>query len=302
MYKTFITICHRDPRLTPDTHDIRAGGSPLASATILLVGCGNMGGAMLAGWLRDGVPAASVTVVDPAPANVPDAVQQVASIPADLAPPTVLVLAVKPQKLAEAAPMLAALAGPGTIVVSVLAAVELATLRHYFPNAGALVRAVPNLPAAIGRGLTALTGHGLDDTARALVTALFAPLGTALWMDDEASCAAATTVSGATPAFFFRIADAMATASEAQGLSRDQALRLIAETMVGAGAMLCEADADPADMARRVASPGGVTLAGLAILDEGDALERLMGDTIAAAATRNAEMTRTFRPDPLPEQ
>lgn len=288
--------------MTPDTHDIRASGSPLAAATILLVGCGNMGGAMLAGWLRDGVPGASVTVVDPAPANVPDAVQHMASIRSDLAPPTVLVLAVKPQKLAEVAPMLAALAGPETMLVSVLAAVELATLRHHFPDAGAMVRAVPNLPAAIGRGLTALAGDGLDAAARALATALFAPLGTVLWMNDETSCAAATTVSGATPAFFFRIADAMATASEAHGLSRDQALRLIAGTMVGAGAMLCEAGADPADMARRVASPGGVTLAGLAILDENDALERLMADTIDAAALRNAEMTRAFRPHPLPEQ
>ena len=276
------------------------GAMPLASATITLVGCGNMGGAMLAGWLRNGVPAASITVIDPSLATVPAGVRLLPSIPADLARPSVLVLAVKPQKLAEVAPALGDLAAPDTMLVSVLAAIELATLRHYFPAAGSLVRAVPNLPTAIGLGITALSGVGLDAASRALAEALFVPLGTVEWMEDEMLCAAATTVSGATPAFFFRIADAMAIAAEAQGLSRDQALRLIAGTMAGSAAMLREPGADPADMARRVARPGGVTLAGLKILDEEEALARLMRDTIAAAAARHDEMTRAFRPPPLP--
>lgn len=258
---------------------------------------------MLAGWLRGGVPASSVTVVDPSLAAVPDGVRLLSAVPVDFSPPSVLVLAVKPQKLAEIAPALAPLASVDTMLLSVLAAIEFSALRHYFPAAGSLVRAVPNLPAAIGRGLTALAGEGVDAASRALATALFAPLGVIEWMDSEALCAAATTVSGATPAFFFRIADAMALAAGAQGLSREQALRLIAETMAGSAAMLAEPGADPADMARRVASPGGVTLAGLAILDKDDALTRLMGDTLAAAAARNDEMTRAFRPatDPLPQ-
>ncbi|RYD41636.1 MAG: pyrroline-5-carboxylate reductase [Sphingomonadales bacterium] len=268
----------------------------------MLVGCGNMGGAMLAGWLRSGVPAASITVIDPSLASVPAGIQLLGSIPAGHAPPTVIVLAVKPQKLAEIAPSLVELAGPSTVLVSVLAAVEFTTLRHYFPSAGLLVRAVPNLPAAIGRGVTALVGDGGDGASRALAETLFSPLGVVEWMDDESLCAIATTVSGATPAFFFRIADAMALAAEAQGLGREQALRLIAETMAGSAAMLAEAGADPADMARRVASPGGVTLAGLKILDEADALTRLMGDTIAASAARNDEMTRAFRPQTFPQE
>lgn len=286
--------------MTPESHDSSPGSLPLAAATILLVGCGNMGGAMLAGWLRGGVPASSVTVVDPSLPAVPAGVRLLSAIPADFPPPSVLVLAVKPQKLAEVGPALAPFASPGTMLLSVLAAVEFATLRHYFPTAGSLVRAVPNLPAAIGRGLTALAGEGIDAASRALAASLFAPLGTVEWMESEALCAAATTVSGATPAFFFRIADAMALAAEAQGLGREQALRLIAETMAGSAAMLAEPGADPADMARRVASPGGVTLAGLAILDRDDALARLMHDTIAASAARNDEMTRAFRPDPMP--
>ena len=268
----------------------------------MLVGCGNMGGAMLAGWLRSGVPASSITVIDPSLAAASAGVRLFGSIPAGHAPPTVLVLAVKPQKLAEIAPSLAEMASPDTMLVSVLAAVEFATLRLYFPAAGSLVRAVPNLPAAIGRGITALTGDGVDGESRTLAEALFAPLGVVEWMDDERLCAIATTVSGATPAFFFRIADAMALAAEAQGLSREQALRLIAETMAGSAAMLAEAGADPADMARRVASPGGVTLAGLKILDGDDALTRLMSETIAASAARNDEMTRAFRPQSLPQE
>ena len=282
-----------------DSQDILRGVRP---ASVMLVGCGNMGGAMLAGWLQSGVLASSITVVDPSLAAAPEGVRLLDSVPAGLAPPGVLVLAVKPQKLAEIAPSLAELAAPGTMVISVLAAVELATLRYHFRAAGPLVRAVPNLPAAIGRGVTALAGDGVDGVSRALAETLFAPLGIVEWMSDERLCAIATTVSGATPAFFFRIADAMAFAAEAQGLSREQALRLIAETMAGSAAMLAEAGADPADMARRVTSPGGVTLAGLRVLDEDDTLTRLMGDTIAASAARNDEMTRAFRPQTLPQE
>lgn len=282
-----------------DSQDILRGVRP---ASVMLVGCGNMGGAMLAGWLQSGVPASSITVVDPSLAAAPEGVRLFGSVPTGLAPPAVLVLAVKPQKLAEIAPSLAELAAPGTMLISVLAAVELATLRYHFRAAGPLVRAVPNLPAAIGRGVTALAGDGVDGASRALAETLFAPLGIVEWMSDERLCAIATTVSGATPAFFFRIADAMAFAAEAQGLSREQALRLIAETMAGSAAMLAEAGADPADMARRVASPGGVTHAGLRVLDEDDTLTRLMGDTIAASAARNDEMTRAFRPQTLPQE
>lgn len=255
---------------------------------------------MLAGWLRGGVPASSVTVVDPSLAVVPAGVKLLSNIPAEFTPPSILVIAVKPQTLAEIAPALAALASPDTMLLSVLAAVEFATLRHYFPAAGSLVRAVPNLPAAIGRGFTALAGESVDIASQASAAALFASLGAVEWMNDEAFCTAATTISGATPAFFFRIADAIAIAAEAQGLNREHALRLIAETMAGSAAMLAEPGADPADMARRVASPGGVTLAGLDVLDEDGALTRLMGDTIAAAAARNDEMTRTLRPAPAP--
>ncbi len=266
----------------------------MANDDIMLVGCGNMGGAMLRGWLAQG-RAAALTVVDPAPTRLPDDVTALPAPPAGTAAPRVLVLAVKPQTLAAVAPALAPLVGPQTILISVLAAVEIATLRAYFPAAGAVVRAVPNLPAAIGAGVTALAADRLAETDRALVTTLCEPLGAVVWLANEMQIDAATSVSGCGPAFLFRFADAVVQAGVAQGLMPADALQLIAQTMVGAGRMLLAGDASPAEMAQRVASPGGVTLAGLAVLDRDEALVRLLGDTLAAAGRRSAEMAAATR-------
>ncbi|WP_336965614.1 pyrroline-5-carboxylate reductase [Sphingobium aquiterrae] len=268
-------------------HD--AGGD-----AVLLAGCGNMGGALLTGWLSQGRGATSITVVDPRLPDVPAGVRLLAAAPGGPVPLDALVLAMKPQMLAQAAPAYAPLVGPGTLLLSILAAVEIDTLRRHFPAAGAIVRAVPNLPSAIGKGITALAGEG-PPAMRALAGRLCAPLGAVEWLDGEAQIDAATSVSGCGPAFLFRFADAVASAGVAQGLSRAQALRLIAHTMAGAGAMLIADDTDPAALAQRVASPGGVTLAGLEVLDRDDALATLMAATLAAAAARNAEMARTAR-------
>ncbi|MBU3078537.1 pyrroline-5-carboxylate reductase [Sphingomonas quercus] len=267
----------------------------MSHPNIVLVGCGNMGGAMLSGWLRQGIAAERITVIDPSLPALPDGVRRVAEPEAAMDVPAALILAVKPQKLAEVAGAISALAAPQTLLLSVLASAEIATLRRVFPRAGAIVRAVPNLPAAIGHGITALAGEGLSPSHVSLAETLCAPLGPVEWLAREALCDAATSVSGCGPAFLFRFADAVARAGEAQGLPRAQALRLIAETMAGAGAMLRAADADPAEMAARVASPGGVTLAGLRVLDEQDALTRLIADTLAAAAARSAEMAAETR-------
>ncbi len=264
------------------------------SESLVLVGCGNMGGAMAAGWVAQGRGAA-VTVIEPVAARVPAGVRHCAD-PADLSPPDVLVLAIKPQMLDAAAVALAHLVGPRTILLSILAAVEITTLRHYFPGARAVVRAVPNLPAAIGAGITALAAQGLDSVGTALVTELCRPLGPVVWLDREAQIDAATSVSGCGPAFLFRFADAVVRAGVDQGLSADQARQLFAATMVGAGRMLLAGTESPGEMARRVASPGGVTLAGLAVLDDDDALARLVSATLAAAAARSAEMAVATRP------
>jgi pyrroline-5-carboxylate reductase len=265
------------------------------SEGIILVGCGNMGGAMAAGWVAQ-ARAESLTIIEPMAARAPSGVRCLDAPPRGEAPPAVLVLAVKPQMLAAVAPTLGHLVGPQTILLSILAAVEIATLRAYFPYAQAIVRAVPNLPAGIGAGVTALAAIGLDAPGQALVTALCQPLGGVVWLDNEAQIDAATSVSGSGPAFLFRYADAVVRAGVAQGLTAAQARHLVAATMIGAGRMLATSDASAGEMAQRVASPGGVTLAGLAVLDAEDALVRLMAATLGAAAARSAEMAVETRP------
>jgi pyrroline-5-carboxylate reductase len=254
-----------------------------------------MGRVLLRGWLARGRAASTITVVDPAPAWLPEGMTAVAALPPDYPPPRVVVLAVKPQMLAKVAPNLANAIGPRTVLISLLAAVEVATLRAHFPFAGSVVRTVPNLPGAIGQGITALAGNVLDEQERSRVGDLFAPLGALEWLGEERLCDAATSVSGCGPAFLFRYADAVVRAGVEQGLDADQARRLIAATMIGAGTMLRDSTESPAEMARRVASPAGVTLAGLAVLDRDDALARLLGEALAAAARRNAEMAAEAR-------
>jgi pyrroline-5-carboxylate reductase len=271
--------------------------SPASSEAIknvLLVGCGTIGSALLAGWIRQGIAPERVTVVDPKLPAVPAGVCIVHAPPAALRT-SVLVLAIKPQALAEVAPAYVHLVDARTMILSVLAAVDIDTLRGLFPHARTVVRAVPNLPGAIGQGITALAGDVLNERTRAVAEAAVAPLGAVEWLEDEQLCDAATSVSGCGPAFLFRFAAAVAAAGEAQGLPRRQALRLIASTMSGAGAMLQAEKADPADLARRVASPGGVTLAGLKVLDGPGGLDALMADTLAAAVSRNTEMAREAR-------
>lgn len=264
-----------------------------SQVSIVAVGGGNMGGALVRGWLRGGRRAEHIRMVDPALPDFGDV--RVQADAEGLAAPDVLLLAVKPQMLGAVAPGIAALAGRDTILVSVLAAVEIAVLRRHFPQVRAIVRTVPNLPTAIGKGVTALASEPLAPAEREQVGALFAMVGGVEWLDREMLCDAATSVSGCGPAFLFRFADAVAEAGVAQGLEREQALRLFAHTMIGAGTMLLAEGADPFDMARRVASPGGVTQAGLGVFDEGEALRRLVASALAAAAARNAEMVENAR-------
>lgn len=266
----------------------------MEDAAIVLVGCGTIGGMLLRGW-RASARCDSITVIDPAPRNCPDDVVCLPEAPANAAPPRVLALAIKPQTLASAAPGLAMLDGAETIVLSVLAAVDIVTLRRYFPKARAIVRAVPNLPGAIGQGVTALHGAGLPAGDRLAIDALVAVLGPTVWLDDEALIDAATAVSGCGPGFLLRYADAVIRAGVGMGLDPGQARTLIAQTMIGAGHMLRDGSASAADMARAVASPGGVTQAGLDRLGRDDALVRLIAETLAAAAERNAAIAEDCR-------
>ncbi len=260
---------------------------------LTLIGCGNMAGAMLRRWLHCGLDPARVTVVRPSGAPVAQAVRVLTAIPPALS--GIVLLGVKPQKLVEVAPALAAALGPDALLVSILAGVELATLRGRFPAPRAIVRAMPNTPVALGKGVVALCSDGLDAAARQEVDALMAPLGHCEWFDDEELFVLAGHLTGAGPAFAYRFIDAMAAAAAQLGLPAEQALRLAIHMVEGAGALAAAADEGPAALARRVASPGGTTEAGLRVLDSEDALASLILRTLEASRGRGRELAAATR-------
>ena len=261
-----------------------SGGRP---AGMWLVGCGNMAGAMLRRWIEAGSLAPeAVFVVNRQDRDLPAGVRQGRAFPTDTAPSPYLLLGVKPQQL-DAIPALPAL--PGTTLISILAGVDSATLERRFPDY-AVVRAMPNLPVALGKGVVAL--HG---TRSAEIDALMRPLGLAEWIEDEALFDAVTALAGSGPGFVYRFIDALADAGAALGLPAGQAQRLALATVEGAGLLASEAGEPPALLADRVASPGGSTREGLNILDRDDALKTLLRDTLAAATRRNAQMADEAR-------
>ncbi|WP_275887445.1 pyrroline-5-carboxylate reductase family protein [Sphingomonas carotinifaciens] len=256
-----------------------------------LIGCGNMGGAMLRGWLAAGLDPASVTVITRSGRGAPEGVRSLTALPEDETPAT-LMLGFKPQQLDDVAPSLAGL--HPRLLLSILAGVEVAALADRFA-ADAIVRMMPNLPVAIGQGVTALHTPSADADVRAAAEAFATPLGHVEWVEDEGRFDSVTALAGCGPGFVFRYVDAMAQAGIALGLDADQARRLAIATVAGASAMAAGADVSPATLADRVASPGGSTRQGLNVLDDGDALVRLMTDTLAASDRRNREMAAAAR-------
>jgi len=250
-----------------------------------------MGGAMLRRWIDAGLEPSRVVVIDPGSPVVPDGVQVVDRSPPGEAP-AALVLAVKPQMLEAVAPALAGIRP--RLLLSILAGVEEAALAARI-EAGAIVRAMPNLPVAIGQGVTALHARGAEPEARAAAEALAAPLGAVEWIADEALFDAVTALSGCGPGFVFRFIDALAQAGTALGLPKEQAARLALSTVEGAAAMASCSSESPAVLADRVASPGGSTREGLNVLDRDGALNRLVAATLRAARDRNVELAAAAR-------
>lgn len=249
-----------------------------------LVGCGNMGGALLRGWMAAGF--GPWRVIDPGLAAAPEG----AALGAGAGAPKLVVLAVKPQVWREVvAPIAGRLAG--AVVVSVMAGVMVEDLARALPGA-LIVRAMPNTPAAIGQGVTGLwtADFGADFGARALAGPLFDASGMAVWLENEADFDALTGVSGSGPAYVFAFIEALAAGGVAVGLSADVAMALARGTVTGAAALAAGDAADASELRRRVTSPGGTTAAGLnALMPElGPLLER----TVAAAAARSRAMAK----------
>lgn len=269
---------------------------------LLILGCGNMGGAMLTGWLRAGWSPNRFMVVDPMMAQGPKGVMLFPKLPKNLgADVDAVLLGVKPQLLDEVAPALnkwlKTRPGDRKVILSLLAGVELETLRRVIYSAGAHVRIMPNLAAAIGKAPMGVVGQwlGPQNDYQQQISALLAPLGTAEWFSHEGPMDAITALVGSGPAFVYRFLDALAQGGAQIGLPADQALRLALSMVEGAAALAAASDVPPAELARRVASPGGTTEAGLKVLDEGEAITRLMAATLKAARDRSEEMAAAAR-------
>ncbi len=264
------------------------------AATFLQFGCGNMGGAMLKGWLAGGMAPETFTVVDPYLEAAPEGVRLLGAAPEGEGAFDVVLLGFKPQQLPGAAAVVRPFVGSTTLLLSILAGVDLQTLRGAFPEARAIVRVMPNLAAALGKSPIALVGEA-DDTARQQTNALMAPLGQAEWLSGEDQMDLVTALAGSGPAFVYRFIDALAEGAAALGLPREQADRLALSMVEGAAMLAAGSEHGPGELARRVASPGGVTQVGIDVLDADRRLARLMEDTLRGARDRSAEMTEQAR-------
>ncbi|MEZ5779213.1 MAG: pyrroline-5-carboxylate reductase [Paracoccaceae bacterium] len=260
---------------------------------LVLLGCGKMGSAMLAGWLRGGLPAETVWVNEPHPSDWLKAqgVHLNAVLPVD---PAIVLVAVKPQKMAEALPALAALGGGKTLFLSVAAGTTIASYESLLGAGTPIIRAMPNTPAAIARGITAIIGN--DEATMdhlALAETLLSAVGQVVRLDGEDQMDAVTAVSGSGPAYVFHLIETLAAAGEAEGLPGPLALRLARATVAGAGALAETSEEDPGQLRVNVTSPGGTTAAALEVLmDEGRGFPALLREAVRAAAERGRELGR----------
>ena len=264
-------------------------------ARLVLIGAGKMGGAMAQGWLDAGLPAASLTIVEPDPS--PEIASLAASRGVALNPhgevaPDVLVLAVKPQSLDQVAPKIAALAAERTLLLSIIAGKTIGNLMARLPQARAVVRAMPNTPAAIGRGVTAAFANAdVNAGQRRWCERLLGAVGAFFWLEDEGAIDAVTAISGSGPAYVFALTEALAAAAERLGLPAELSMGLARGTVEGAAELMRRESATaPATLRQNVTSPGGTTAAALAVLKDARGLDDLMARATAAARARAAEM------------
>ncbi len=260
---------------------------------LVLLGCGRMGSAMLAGWLESGLAPESVWVLEPRPSDWLGAtgVHLNEALPEA---PAVALVAVKPQAMGEALPRLAALGGGETLVVSVAAGTPIAAFEAVLGADTPIIRAMPNTPAAVGRGITAIIGNGRAGAAdMALAEALLGAVGQVVRLADEGQMDAVTAVSGSGPAYVFHLIEALAAAGEAEGLGADLALKLARATVAGAGALAEAAQESPDRLRANVTSPGGTTEAALEVLmDAESGFPALLRRAVKAAADRSRELGR----------
>lgn len=258
--------------------------------SLLVIGSGNMAGAMLRGWFAQGLDPASVTVIDPSPRDLPQGVRHLTDIDSNIPAPEWLLLGIKPQMLGEVAPRLATLDLSGTLLVSMLAGIEITALRSAVPQARAIARIMPNMAVGIGQSVTALFAEPLEQADRERLETLFAMLGSAEWLAQESQMHLVTALSGSGPAYLCRFIDALGKGAVALGMPEDQAARFALAMVRGSAELAHQSSESPAELAERVASPGGTTRAALNVFDADDALDRLVAEAMAAAARRSIDL------------
>src|SRR5246127_5458700 len=263
--------------------------------TVILAGAGKMGGAMLTGWLAQGLDPKRVVVIEPHPSAEINALaakgvrlnpsaKQVGEV-------DMLVVAVKPQSFREAGAALKAFTGPSTLVVSIMAGTTLASLEAVC--GGSVVRAMPNTPAAIGRGITvAVAAKKVSAAQRAVADALLRATGSVEWVDDEKLMDAVTAVSGSGPAYIFLLAEELARAGVEAGLPSELATKLARETVAGSGELLHRSELASATLRQNVTSPGGTTAAALDVLMGPNGMQPLLTRAVAAATRRSKELAK----------
>ncbi|TRD15509.1 pyrroline-5-carboxylate reductase [Palleronia caenipelagi] len=255
---------------------------------MVMLGCGKMGSAMLAGWLHGALSPSEVWVVDPHPSDWLkglDGLHLNADLPET---PALIVVAVKPQMMDAALPDIGRFGGGDTVILSVAAGVTLARYEAVFGAGTPIVRAMPNTPSQVGRGITALVANAPGQAALAVSAELMNAVGQSVMLEDESQMDAVTGVSGSGPAYVFHMIETLAAAGEAQGLSPDLAMALAKATVGGAGQLAEDSASDPAQLRKDVTSPNGTTQAGLEVLMA--ELPDLMTRTVKAAADRSREL------------
>jgi pyrroline-5-carboxylate reductase len=270
---------------------------PLAEikTTIVLAGAGKMGGALLSGWLAQGLDGKRVVVIEPHPSDEISALVakgvRLNPSPTDIGAVATLVIALKPQSFREAGAMLKAFTAPSTLVVSIMAGTTIASISEVC--GGSVVRAMPNTPAAIGRGITVAVAAGdVSSSQRGIADALLRATGSVEWVDDENLMDAVTAVSGSGPAYIFLLAEELARAGVEAGLPQDLATRLARETVAGSGELLRRSEAPSATLRQNVTSPGGTTAAALEVLMGPDGMQSLLTRAVAAATRRSKELAK----------
>lgn len=266
------------------------------AGTLVLVGAGKMGSAMLEGWLKGGAEASKIVALDPAPPRETQELALRAGVklnpdPATITDAEVVVIAVKPQLMEEVLPGISGLKASQPLIVSVAAGKTIASFERHFGADAAVIRSMPNTPAAVGRGITAMAANRNVSPAQAvLAQALLSAVGEVVTVPDEAMIDAVTAVSGSGPAYVFYLTECLAVAGEKAGLPKELAVQLARATVAGSGELMRQSGIDAATLRQNVTSPKGTTFAALEVLMAADGMQPLFDKAVAAAARRSREL------------